>query len=827
MKWARAIAWLLLAALVFWTLENRHGLVPPTGKLLDPFSGFWRNGTQGDAPARDLLIPGLRENVRVAWDSRHVAHIFASNDHDLFFAQGYLTARDRLWQMEFQLLFAAGRLSEVVGPLAVRQDLFNRRISMVQAAENSLRAFLSDPGTRDTIEAYTAGVNAYIGRLGRKDLPLEYKILDYAPEPWTGLKCALLLKSMAYVLTAYNQDAALTRLRDALGENIADGLFPYHPPLVNPVVPPGTAWDFTPLPVPSRDSRSPVNQTIEAASAWAVGSAEPGGAGAPVLGRARRDAGSNNWAVSGRLTRSGFPILCNDMHLALALPAIWHGVQLSAPGLNVRGVTFPGAPLVVAGYNEDVAWGFTNAVDDVLDWYTVKFKDASHTEYLFDGTWRPASFREERIKVRGGRNVIDKVVCTDVGPIVRWKGEPPFAGMDVPAEAALRWLAHDPSNELRAIDGLNRAKSYEDYLEALKAWDCPAQNIVFADRHGTIAIWHQGKYPLRWKGQGRYVLDSADPADRWQGWVPQEQNPHVRNPAQGFVASANQLYADPTYPYYLGWDYTSFERADRINELLASAHDLRAEDMIRMQADVLDIRARAVLPRLLGAVANGPMTGAERRCFDELKAWDFEARAGAIAPTVFNAFWDALNVLTWNDEKKDGLTRMMRPQSEVMVDLIVNHSGSEFFDDKTTAGRETLADIAPRAFRTACAGLEKRWGAFGDRWQWGRTKDTRIAHLARIPGLGIEHLRADGESWTINAIGVDWAPSWRMVVELGPEVRAWGIYPGGQSGNPGSAYYDDLVAGWLAGKPDELVFLKSAEEAHPAVVARTTLRGAK
>ena len=822
MRWFRAVVSLLIAAAVFWGLDNRQGMVPPLGKLVNPFAGFWQNGTRDDTPPPALVVPGLRDEVRVAWDGRHVPHIFARNDHDLYMAQGYISARLRLWQMEFQLLYSAGRVSEVVGPMGLEQDRYNRRFGMVWAAENSLRKLREDEKTREAMEAYLAGVNAYIRSLGPKDLPVEYKILDYRPEPWTDLKSALLLKTMAYMLTAYHRDALLTVMRDALGEAIAEALFPYDAPLVDPVIPRGTAWAFTPVPLPAK---APETETKAGASADEISPSGDPGAFPPIGTQPGPGIGSNNWAVSGRLTKSGFPILCNDMHLGLTLPAIWYEVQLTSPGLNVRGVSFPGAPLVVAGYNKDVAWGYTNGTDDVLDWYAVTFKDGTRGEYLYDGGWRKTSAREETIKIRGGQTVVDKVIYTHHGPVVRLPGEP--GALNIPVDCALRWLGHDASNEFLALAGLNRAKNYDDYLKAVESWDCPAQNIVFADREGTIALWHQGRYPLRRKGQGRFILDGSNPADDWLGWVPRAHNPFLKNPGRGFVSSANQPATDSRYPYYLGADYGPYERGARINEILAAAKGVTPADMIRMQRDVLDIRARAVLPRLLGLIRPATMTDAERKSLDELRAWDFEARAASVAPTVFDAFWDELNALTWRDEKKGDMKVMPTPSSEVMVDLILNRPDAEFFDDKATGPRETLADIAGKAFRTTVSGLEKEWGPCGPAWRWGRTKGTRIGHLARVPGLGREKLEADGSGHTINAIGVSWAPSWRMVVELGPELKAWGIFPGGQSGNPGSKYYDDMVDDWLAGKPDVLVFLDSPDAPDPAIVARTTLRGGK
>ena len=830
MKWIRAIVSLVLAAAVFWGLDNRHGTFPALGKLLNPFSGFWQNGSRSDAVPEKLVVPGLRDEVRVVWDARLVPHIFAKNDHDLYLAQGYVAASLRLWQMEFGCLYTAGRISEVVGPVGLRQDIFTRRFGLPWAAENAVRVFRDDPKTREVVDAFTAGVNAYIRTLGRKGLPVEYKILDYKPEPWTDLKCALLLKAMSYSLASYNQDAIMTQAREALGEETLDRLFPFFPPLVPPVIPSETPLDFTPLPVPAREKQAGAALGAAGAQAGPLFSgfdASPSGAFLIPGFRTGPGIGSNNWAVSGKLTRSGFPILCNDMHLELSLPAIWYEIQLSAPGVNVRGVSFPGAPLVIAGYNESVAWGFTNGTDDVLDWYNITFRDDARAEYLHGGEWRKTSIREERIKVRGGATVVDRVIYTGYGPVVRPKDEPSIAPASIPAGAALRWLAHDASDEFSALYALNRAGTYAEYVAALETWDCPSQNIVYADRDGTIAIWHNGKFPLRWKGQGRYVLDGADPRDEWRGWIPHEQVPHVENPERGFVSSANQLPAGPGYPYYVGWDYASFERAARINELLAAARDVTPADMIRMQGDVLDVRARAVLPRLLDILRNETAGETEKKCFEELRAWNFEWRAALIAPTVFDELWTEITRSTWRDEKKGNMEWMPGPASEMMVDLIMNSPEAEYFDDRTTVERETLTEILKRAFHAAVANIEKRLGRFGEAWKWGGVKDTSLGHLGQIPGFGRKLPEADGVGHVINAIDTKWAPSWRMVVELGPEVKAWGNYPGGQSGHPGSKFYDDFVDDWAVGKPYELVFLRSADEADPRVVGRTVLRGGK
>ncbi len=809
MKWVKAFLLLLVTAAVFWILNNPHGIIPPMGKLFNPFAGFWQNSNKSDQIVEEIVLPELQDIVHVVWDVRRVPHIFAKNDHDLYFAQGYITAKDRLWQMEFQTYAVAGRLSEIVGKRALEYDRFQRRIGMVYAAENSVRALNENQESKAVITAYTSGVNAYIKSLNRKTMPLEYKILDYFPETWTVLKSALLLKYMAWDLTGSSSDYIMTQTREALGDSVMEQLFPYYPPFMNPIVPSGTLWDFK--------SNMDQEQREEYINVHRMNTNSK---------ESQYEKGSNNWAVSGNLTKSGYPILCNDPHLGLNLPSIWYEIQLVSPDVNTYGVSIPGAPAVIIGFNSEIAWGLTNAGSDVLDWYKIKFKDSIRKEYFYDGEWHGTKLRVEEIKVREEKTVLDTVCYTRHGPVVYHEGEKPFYN-NIPAGSAMRWAAHDPSNELQTFHMLNRAKNYKDYLEALRFLDCPGQNLVFADKSGDIAIWHNGKFPLRWKGQGRYLLDGSNPDDEWKDWVQREHNPHVKNPNRGFVSSANQIPADSDYPYYLGWDYVSFERGTRINELLSAMKDITPEDMIEMQSDVMNLRARMLLPRLLDILKAKSLTPEEKQSYEELKNWNCKNRAELIAPTFFEYFWQELCERIWNDDMNTDSGSLKRPNSGVTIDLTLNQPECPYFDDKTTADKETLDDLVYQAFQSVNKKLAEEFGSIGQAWVWGKARGTDIRHVAQIPGLGRINLKTDGNSYIINAISKYFGPSWRMVVTLGPEVRAWGICPGGQSGNPGSRFYDNAVNDWVKGKAYELLYLKSPDEENPDVAGKTKLRGVK
>jgi penicillin amidase len=793
---------------VFYVLNSRLGVMPPMGKFLNPFAGFWLNNTATDILPRVIGARQLRDSVVVIWDDRHVPHIFAQNDYDLYFAQGYLTARDRLWQMEFQVDAVAGRLAEIVGEQLLESDRFFRRCGIVYAAENALKEMLADPQTRLMLEAYTNGVNAFIHSTNEKDLPLEYKILDYRPKPWTFLKTALFLKFMAWYLTAFDiPELALTRARLAFGESEASQVYPTIPPFTDPIIPRRTPWRFQPITIPDKPA-SPFVPSIDTAVI------SPEMATAP---------GSNNWAVAAFKTSSGSPILANDMHLPLHLPHIWYEIQLSTPDMNVYGVSFPGAPMVIVGFNAYISWGATTAMTDVIDWYEIEFKDETRSSYLHDTTWLPARKRIEEIKVRDKGIVVDTVIYTHHGPIVYHSDEYPY-DQKVPKGTAMRWTGHDPSNELLAFLKLSRAQDYDGYVEAFSHFDCPAHNFAYASVEGDIAIWHIGKFPVRWQGLGRYINDGRNPEYDWQGWIPREQLPHVLNPKRGFVSSANQYPVDEHYPYYLGGSFWSFDRGARINEILSNAENIAVEDMIELQCDVLDISARKILPFLLANIDENKLFYQERESYEELRSWNYEFHADLVAPTIYEYWWEELSLMIWTDELETAQGVLRSPRRDVTIALMLDDPNSEYFDVKTTPNRERLKDVIVKSFHSANNRLFDDLGSLGNGWQWGKVKPVDIGHLGLIPGLGRLGLPKAGSEHTVNYKETSFGPSWRMVVSLTKEVEGWGIYPGGQSGHPGSEFYDNFIDDWLAGNMYELLFLRSPEEEHERLIGRTVIR---
>jgi len=814
-SWIKALLALAASLALTWALNTKHGDVPPFGKLLSPYRGFWRNAEPADGgEAQQILaLPGLQQPVTVRFDDHRVPHVFAQNDHDLYFAQGYLTARDRLWQMEFQTHVAAGRLAEIVGPARLETDRFFRRMGLPFGAANSLKVMMADPTTRTVLESYSAGVNAYIGQLTPATLPFEYKLLDYQPEPWQPLKCALLLKFMAWDLSGRSDDLRMSNILGKYGAAVVKDLFPDYPTREDPIVPVGTPLDFKPLATP------PVPASFQAAYAANALKTEPDA-----------ELGSNNFAVNGVKSASGYPLLANDPHLQLNLPSIWYQVQLHAPGVNVYGVTIPGAPTVIIGFNESVAWGVTNVAADVLDWYQLKFKDGSKREYWHDGRWKPVRRVVERIKVRGQPDRLDTILYSHHGPIVYDKAEKPFHPQTAVGHA-MRWTAHDGANEVLSFYRLNRARAYPDYTAALATYGSPAQNFIFASSERDIAIWPNGRFPLKWRDQGKFILDGTDPAYDWQGWIPAAHNPHVKNPARGFVSSANQFSTGPDYPYYLHWTFASYERGHRINQRLEQMTHVTPDSLRLLQNDNLNLNAQLMLPRLLALAEKGAGAPAadspEGRALAELRHWDYNYAAHAIGPSIFDLWYNELVKRIWDDEfslKATGL-EMRYPARDRTNNLILREDSSRWVDDRRTPRhRETLPELARLSLQYATDSLTRKFGPFSSKWQWANQKSTDILHLLQLKGFGHMDIDCGGGAGIVNATSERNGPSWRMVVALGPEVKAYGVYPGGQSGNPGSPYYDELLETWRTGQLHELVFLRSAEESHPRVPTRLQLK---
>ncbi len=794
------ISILITIALIF-ALNKKWGSVPPMGKFLSPQHGFWQNAEPADASFdADLKFPQLKGKAEVYFDDRLVPHVFAENDEDVYFIQGYLHAKFRLWQMEFQTFAAAGMVSHITGEgkdgRILKYDRSMRRLGMIYAAEKSLEEMNKNPLAKTNQDAYTAGVNAWIDHLKESELPLEYKLLDYKPEHWTNMKTALFLKYMSYDLAGGGEDLEYTNAKNVFSITDFEQLFPVAADSLKPIVPHSAE-----NPYPEK-SAFDLSVPAEATSLYFT---YPKDTITNILPKPEKNNGSNNWAVSGSKTTSGSPILCNDPHLGLNLPSLWYEMQLSTPNFNAYGVTFPGAPNVIIGFNDSIAFGFTNAGRDVKDYFEIKFKDDSMNEYWFDSTWKKTTKREEIIEIRGKPALKDTVVYTLFGPVIYDHSFPASEGNK--NYYAVRWKAHDPSNETMIFYALNHAKNYDDYAEAIKYLTCPGQNPVFACKNGDIAIWQQGNFPAKWRRQGDFIMPGYDSTYLWKGIIPHGENPHMKNPSRGFVSSANQLSVDTTYPYYSGNSFPVY-RGYIINRKLDAMNNISIDDMKAMQTDNYNVKAEFAKDILLKTDEN-KLSADEKKYFDIYKNWNLRNDTGEKGATVFTIWWSELEKTIWSDEiNKSGLP-LPWPNEATLVESLHRDSAYHFLDNINTALEETLEDDLLASLKKTTDTL-KIIEANGN-LEWAKFKDTKVQHLLKIPALSRLHLPIGGGVGIINAAKEDHGPSWRMVVQLSTPTEAYGVYPGGQSGNPGSKYYDNFINQWVMGKYYQLWFMHNGD----------------
>ncbi len=525
-----------------------------------------------------------------------------------------------------------------------------------------------------------------------------------------------------------------------------------------------------------------------------------------------RDNGSNNWAVSGSKTKSGAPILCNDPHLGLNLPSLWYEVQISTPSFNAYGVSFPGAPGVIIGYNDSCAFGFTNGGRDVRDYYEVQFKDDTRKEYLFNGKYHTTKFRIDTIKIKGKPNFIDSVAYVQLGnnwcPVMFDKT---YSGSRTTNNKnyAVRWTAHDPSNELKIFNMLNHAKNYADYSAAVTNLHTPGQNCAFACKNGDIALRTQGDWPAKWKGQGDFVMPGTDTSYLWQGMIPQDEVPFQYNPERGFISSANQKPVDETYPYYLGRNYPVY-RGYEINKRLSAMSNITPQDMMALQTDNHNAAAVMLMPLFLKNIKTNELNSDETKYLELLKNWNFRNDVGSQGATVFELLWNNFQHTVVDDEYLKAPKVVMHPFESSLLEGVLKDSAYKFLDDVTTPQIETMADDITAALKKTTLALKK--AEIEGRLNWDKYKSTHVDHLAKLPSFSRTNLPIGGGVHNINAAKETHGPSWRMVISLTKQTEAYGVYPGGQSGNPGSKFYDNFINDWAAGKYYTLWMMTKGEE---------------
>ena len=786
------LAAVLLSGLVYAT-SRTWGSIPAFSYFLDVWNGAYRTARMAHESGKieDVRIPTLSAPVSIYRAERNVPHITAKNDLDAVAALGYLIAKERLFQIDFQTRVASGRLSEIFGADRVKTDQFLRRTGMMLGAERTWESVQKNsPQTKAVLEAFTSGVNAYVSGLSEKDYPFEFRLLGYAPEAWSPIKSILVNQLMAFDLTFQGQldDVVMEEMRGKIGDSAFQALYPNHSVLNVPQSP--EAQGVVPASKRSggiKSEQQAKNIHLESLAITALLAARDDAG--TLFGETAEGKGSNNWVATGAKTRSGKPILAGDPHLGLSLPAIWYEVQMITPTMNMYGVTIPGAPLIIVGYNDNVAWSPTNTGADVVDFYTVKFEDGKQKRYFQSGGWEPVEERIAPIRVKGGADVPDTMRITRWGPVITVENE----------AVAVRWTAHESSTILEGIWGMNHAKNLDEFTKAQQKWDVPAQNLVFADNAGNISLRSCGHYPIRKRGHGRGVHDGTTDEGAWTGRVPFDSIPGSVNPERGWLESANQDPTPADYPYYLNYDWGDVWRSRRIHEFLSGAQNLTWQDFEHFQTDVKVMQWEFLKP-MISALNLAPQTTTKKQALERLMAWDGIATKENSGALLLHTFIGELRRQTW-DEMLDTAQNLRGTPSDPMIyHLLKNEPDSRWFDHPATPERETANDILRSSMLAALDTMIVRYGTSADAWKWGKQHNLVVRHLTRsdalkplwrgpYPFVGFQAtVLPAGNLMTTHSA------SWRMVVDFAsgkPEGHA--VYPGGPSGNPFSQWYDSQI----------------------------------
>ncbi|MHA7135657.1 penicillin acylase family protein [Rossellomorea arthrocnemi] len=723
-----------------------------------------------------VSLKGLSEDVEVIRDKDGVPHILAQNEKDLYMAQGYVQAQDRLFQMDLSRRQASGRLSEVVGEKAVDRDKFFRTFGLRRAAEVSFAAYPDE--AKQLLEWYAGGVNAYMQEAtdeGR--LPIEFTLLGYKPEKWTPIDSLTIGKYMAFDLGGHWQGQAFRYWAlENLPKDKAYDLFPSYPEDAPTIL----------------SDIGEVQVDMEQSFAGAVIPPEFNG--------------SNNWVVSGEKTASGKPLLADDPHLSLGTPSIWYQMHLESPQVNVSGVIFAGIPGIILGHNEQIAWGVTNTGPDVQDLYVEKQNEEDPSLFLYDENWERATIIEEPIKVKDGNTIPYEVTITRHGPVIS-----EFAHQNESEKVlSMRWTALDPSLELLAILNINKAKDWDEFEEALKDFHVPTQNFVFASEDGTIAYKANGKIPIRKKGNGLLPVPGWDPDYEWEGFIPFEELPKVINPQSGFIATANNKVVSDEYPYHISHHWAQPYRYMRISEYLEAENDLTLSDMKDLQMDQMNLHAREMVPILIEDMESGSLTAEEKEAVELLKSWNYKDDKNFAAPLVFHQWMNEISTGLFKKEIPKDMIKLFEGRQSVVDELIRKaHQGEE---SKWFVDRGGYKTFITASFTQAIDELEEAYGSLMDEWEWGLYHKVYFEHPLSGASSVLKRFLNDrdpepvgGSRVTVGAASyndsgtVNHGASWRFVIDTENMNNGYHIVGPGQAGHYKSKWYQNQINAWKNG----------------------------
>jgi len=767
-----------------------------------------------------VQVSGLAAPVDVLRDARGVPHLRAQSLDDLYFAQGYITAQDRLWQMDLSRRLADGELAEIFGSKLIERDVENRKLGFRRAAERGVDDLPS--GVHHYLDSYARGVNAFIDA-HRDRLPIEFPILGYKPRPWRDADSIAVALNMAKMLnTSWPADLEREQVRAKLTPELYADLFPEDSPLEHPVADPVKGPAHA---VPVQDARAV--PTSDPSKAGDFASADSGfDADLSTPDSTSADdlvLGSNNWVISGAHTASGKPLLSNDPHIAHSVPSVWYMIHLEAPGMDVSGVSLPGAPTVIIGHNQRIAWGMTNTGPDVQDLYVEQFNPGNPRQYLHNGQWVDADLREEIIKVRG--SIDDRLIVrvTRHGPIISNKGERPLA---------LAWTALQPHALKFPFAAINQAQNWQEFTGAIRDFTGPEQNMVYADVDGNIGYYAPAWVPIRRSGDGSVPEPGATDDYDWIGYVPFEDLPHAYNPASGIIATANSRVIPDGYPYHFTDAFAAPFRTARIFDLLdagtpgvqcnptvalqnSAAHSacFTVDDMLKIDMDIHPLDDAWLAPALVrAAAARPPSSDDARKAIDLLQHWSGEATADSPVPLICHDAMIVLRERILRPKVGDELARRNWSLSTIFVEKVVDQRLERWLPPGDTDFNATLMASLDEGLHRIKERIKDRDPAA---WRWGETIPLTFHHpLDPLPIIGhwfdVGPFPQKGTANCVKATTRGAGPSMRMVVDFSDLDASVQNLTLGESGEVSSAYYADQFQAWYTGHSFPMLFSDAA-----------------
>lgn len=756
-----------------------------------------------------ITMPGLHSSVTIRRDERGIPYIEAANDDDLYFAQGYATASDRLWQMDVQRRAARGELSEIFGSATLAYDKQHRTFGFAKVVDET--AAHLPPDLSAVLNAYAKGVNAYIDSRTSQNLPPEFLILQYKPRPWTPADSLAVGKLMAEYLSTTWQIDVMRAAMASLPKEKREALLPEVSQFDVLVV----GKDRNPARAATNNVATPrPNEAVVAAVAEMIESDRRSFERLGIFDHLATAQASNNWVVSGKRTVSGKPLLANDPHIPPSAPSVWYLTELTAPGLHVAGSTFPGAPGIVVGHNDRLAWGVTNLGPDVQDLYLEKFDKDNQARYLAPGGWRDAEIRHELIKVRKGfADTATDIVTLDVtvtrhGPIVLEKAGERYA---------LRWAALDSSlNEAGGFLQADRARNWKEFTAALSTYGGPTQNFIYADVDGHIGYYGVGRIPIRKSGDGSVPYDGSTDAGEWTGWIPFDKLPHVYDPPTGIIVTANQRITGADYPYFLTHHWAQPYRARRIFDLLSQKPKLSSDDFRRIQGDVFSIGLSSFAHD--SAKLLKPQVPADdlkfRESVEALEKWDGEVKADSTGASLAYQMREAFRARILTAALGADLFKIYDwHNSEILLDRLMSEQPKEWLPKEFNS----YGDLLKACYNDARQALTKIAGADESKWKWGEIYKVRFNHnLAAAPFVGlqfaIDPLPQNGVPTLGATVNAGSTVSMRLIADPSDWDQTQLGITLGESGLPKSPHWKDQLEDWRNVTPRAFPFTKAAVE---------------